>query len=63
MQNYLVSFWISRWLFMPIIAAGLILMLCNSRSTQQGSCSSLCDSHHAGKGTGLVSSFCMIPYY
>lgn len=51
MQNYLVSFWISRWLFMPIIATGLILMLGNSRSTQQGSCSSLCDSRHAGKGT------------
>ena len=51
MQNYLVSFWISRWLFMPIIAAGLILVLCNSRSAQQGSCSSLCNSRHAGKVT------------
>ena len=51
MQNYLVSFWISRRLFMPIIATGLIRMLCNSRSTQQGLCSSLCDSRHAGKGT------------
>ena len=49
--NCLVYFWISGGLFMPIIGTGLILMLWNSRGTQQGSCSSLCDSRHAEKVT------------